>query len=519
MVTAMQDNKRKEFSIFVVFISVLFGFVIRLAPAVMAGSPINDGGLFYQMTREVLINHYRLPLFTDYNRLSIPFSYPPLGFYLIAAIQTITGADLYKLFHYFPGILATLIIPAMYFFSSRLLKDNLRGAVAAFFFSVIPVSFNLPFMGGGVPRSLGMSFLLLALGFLYLLITTQETRYILLTSLFSGLLVLSHPEAAYHAVFGGLLFLAFFGRNRTPLLLSALVVAVTLVLTAPWWAFILLHHGLTPFLNAIRGRPRDSLALLYMFQFNLTGEPLLTVIGVMAAAGLILSLKRREFFLPAWIGLSFLVSPRAAPYSVVFPAVLLAVIGFEFVVRNLDRLYNSRAYLMAFMAFMVYCLASGLTAGLRIAYEQRTLPEELMALDWIAEATPSDSRFIVLTGASSPANDPISEWFPALTDRASLATVQGREWTSQKTMTSAWIDYVSLQNCLSAGPNCVVEWAVRNHVDFSHIYIRKLHPLADGSTQSVIAPIEILLRASPDYQVVYDTPAAVVFYYADEADQ
>ncbi len=511
----MNYKGRGDFVVLVVTTSIMFGLIIRLLPAIMAGSPISDGGLFYQMVRDLAANHYRPPLYTEYNRLNIPFVYPPLGFYLTAFAQDVTGVDLYQVFRYFPPLLATLTIPAMWFLSSLLLKDRLRGAIAAFFYAVIPVSFNLLFMGGGITRAPGMVFSLLTLGFLYLLFTTQTTRYALPTAVSAALLVLSHPEAAYHTVFSAILFWVFFGRNRRSLWQVPASMALALVLTAPWWLYTLLNHGVTPFLSAIADQPRDSFAFLYLFQFNLTGESLLTIVGFFAAMGMIISLKQRRWFLPAWLLLSFMTSQRAAPYSSELPISLLAVVGFEFVVGitspPLERLYNSRAYLNSFLALTIYCLASGLTTGLRLGYEQRILPDERSALEWISQNVPPNSRFVILTGAASPPSDTISEWFPALTGKISLATIQGHEWTPEKSMMPAWMDYLNLQSCLNNGPKCIEEWAIKDQTDFSYIYIRKYRLSADGSIQSTNTPLEVLLRTSSDYQVFYDSPAAVVF--------
>src|SRR5574341_539404 len=57
------------------FFSVLFGAVVRFAPTVMSGSPINDGGMFYVMIEGLKANHFLLPAFTSYNHLDIPFAY------------------------------------------------------------------------------------------------------------------------------------------------------------------------------------------------------------------------------------------------------------------------------------------------------------------------------------------------------------------------------------------------------------------------------------------------------------
>jgi hypothetical protein len=150
---------------------------------------------------------------------------------------------------------------------------------------------------------------------------------------------------------------------------------------------------------------------------------------------------------------------------------------------------------------------------LRIGYEQRVLPDERVAFNWISQNVPPKSSFVILTGEASPGGDAVSEWFPALTGQISLATIQGHEWTREKTLMPAWIDFLSLQSCLNSGPQCIEEWAITNKTAFSYVYLRKYRLSADGSTQAAITPLELLLRASLDYKVVYDSPAAVIFVH------
>ena len=50
-----------------VFVALFLGGIVRFAPAAMAGFPVNDGGMFYVMVKELQANHFLLPAFTQYN--------------------------------------------------------------------------------------------------------------------------------------------------------------------------------------------------------------------------------------------------------------------------------------------------------------------------------------------------------------------------------------------------------------------------------------------------------------------
>src|SRR5258706_2045973 len=507
---------RNAFVFLLVSSALLIGFAIRIIPAILIGSPINDGGLFFQMTRELQQNHYQLPLFTSYNdnQAIIPYVYPPFGFYLTAFIQSVTGIDLYQLFRFLPGILAGLTIPSMYFLASAILGDRLRAALATLFYATIPVSFISLIMGGGITRSPGIIFSLLTLGFLQRFFIKRNLKFLILTSLFASLVILTHPESAFHTLISAVLLWAFFGRDKESFFLTFISAGVAFLLTSPWWIYILQQHGLTPFLTAIQDRLHDGNALFYMLQFNLTGEPLLTITGVFAAIGLTVSLVRRNFFLPAWILVGFLTSQRAGPFISVFPIVFLAVTGLEYIIGETNppfaRLYNSRLRVYILFLLIGYNMMSALIVGMWFGNEQRLLPDERTALASISREVPKDSRFVVMTGDSAP-NDPLLEWFPALSGETSLATIQGHEWTKEKSITPAFTDYQLLQTCMNTGPDCIENWAKERSLSFTYIYIRKLHLEQIGIISSNGSILQTLLRLSQDYKIVYESPTAVIF--------
>ena len=84
-------NKSKpskdEIGILILFAAILFGGIFHLLPPWLAGFPVNDGGMFYVMMKDLQANHYIPPLYTSYNQINIPFAYPPLAFYIGAGLS------------------------------------------------------------------------------------------------------------------------------------------------------------------------------------------------------------------------------------------------------------------------------------------------------------------------------------------------------------------------------------------------------------------------------------------------
>src|SRR5512141_1182847 len=118
-------SQRQQFATLILVTAFLFGLFIRLAAPMNASGPVNDGGLFLQMTRDLQNNRFALPNIAMYNNANIPFAYPPLGFYITGTIQSISKISLLTLFTYLPAIFSTLAILAFYFLALQITRDQL----------------------------------------------------------------------------------------------------------------------------------------------------------------------------------------------------------------------------------------------------------------------------------------------------------------------------------------------------------------------------------------------------------
>ncbi len=511
MVREKKVNQRQQFAALILITAILFGLFIRLAAPMNAGGPVNDGGLFLQMTHDLQSNHFVLPAVTLYNDADIPFAYPPIGFIITGLIQSLTKIPLITLFTYLPAVFSSIAILAFYFLALQITKDDLKASLAALFYAMIPKSFDWLIMGGGVTRAPAVCFSFLTLAFAYRLFTTKEARNIIPTAVFAALLVLTHPEITFQTAFSVFVLALFFLRNRKSFYHALIVVVFVVVLTSPWWLTVLSRHGLAPFQAALGAHPRDfATSLLYLFQFNLSGEPILAVVAVLGLIGLIRDFRHHDFFLPAWIGLSFLSDPRAAPFASLTPLILLAVKGFESTLKGLGESapiesgFVSKFSRYVLFGVIAYLFLSGTIASMQFGNSLRILREERQALNWIVDNTPTDSRFLVLTGDAA-LSDPLSEWFPALTERVSLVTVQGHEWTPDSPLQENVRAYNRAQLCLKSDSICLSGW------NFDYLYIRKVKPQKEGGVEQQVSLLEASLRESGEYAVVYDSDAAVLF--------
>jgi len=496
--------------------ATIFGGVARLFAPLTAGFPLNDGGLFHVMILAVQNSQYRLPEYVRYNGLNIPFAYPPLGFYCGAFLSQLLHISPVEILRWLPALIATATIPAFYWLAKLFLDTPSKAGIAALIFAFLPRSMSWSTMGGGLTRSFGLLFLLLTAASVYSLFKKQERKYLFTSILFSVLTVLSHPEAAIHTIGLCILIWAFLGRNKKGILNALLVGIGTIAITAPWWITLIVRFGLAPMHAAAQTGFHSAIALLIPVIFTLTDEPMMTLIAVLGVIGFITSIHQGKYLPPAAYILPFIVEPRSAPVYAMIPLAMLASLTISDIILPFlstpSRSFTSK-FFVAYLA--VYLLGSSLYfdtqfAGTSVSQANRD------AFEWTKLNTPPDSRFLVLTGETDIFCDGISEWFPALTGRASLTTIQGLEWLPGKFATAAQIQR-DMQNCINGSKalDCIEEKTRQAELQYEYIYIA--NQSAIKTMCRVVMPITrgdlliLELENSKDHTSIYRTSAVSIF--------
>jgi hypothetical protein len=511
---------RDEWSTLILFLAILLGTFLRFNPALLAGFPVNDGGMFAVMVDDLRANQYLIPAFTSYNLSNIPFAYPPLGFYVGVLAADMLGMSSIDVVRWLPAFFASLSIPAFYFFSLCLLKNKYHASLSALFFALVPRAFFWMVMGGGLTRAPGQFFMLLALGIVVQLYAENRRTDIFLAGLFAGLAVLSHPEAAVHTALSAVLLWLVLSRKRVALIHSVFVGMIVLAVTAPWWVTVIRVHGLDPLLSAAQ-TGENSLAIFHLVFFAFTEEPFMTVIAVLGLIGIIQRFIHRDYLLPLWVVVPFLVSGRSATNLVIIPLAMLAALGWADVlvpalqasvkrdaepstqVSSIER--NVLLYLMLYMVFSAYQF------GFQLSGAALPTPER-EAMEWVNRKTLEGSRFLVLSGANSVACDSVAEWFPALAGRQSLFTVQGTEWTKSDEFKPFLREAVALQGCSRETPACIDTLVDASEYDY--VYLSKIlraencEPLA---MEQYFIHFAESVRGDARYEVVYETDEVMIY--------
>jgi hypothetical protein len=110
--------------------AMLLGAIPRLVPALMSNFPLNDGAMFLLMAQELREYGYVLPAYTVYNNAAIPFAYPPLGFYLAASLNALTGVSLLDIVRILPPTIAVLTVPAYGLLAGTIARSRMQVVAA-----------------------------------------------------------------------------------------------------------------------------------------------------------------------------------------------------------------------------------------------------------------------------------------------------------------------------------------------------------------------------------------------------
>ncbi|NDJ51702.1 MAG: hypothetical protein GYB68_01300, partial [Chloroflexi bacterium] len=474
------------------------------------------------MAREIVESSFRLPLYTDYNGAGIPFAYPPLGMYLAALLTSAFGISLFTLYTWLPTLISIGTIFAAFAVARRLLTDEWEVVLTVLIFAVLPSGFQWVIAGGGITRSLGLLFLLLALS--ELLALTQGGGYarLVTTALLLSLCILSHLEYGLVASLAVVIIVLFSPQETQDKLLQvSLIGLLALTLTSPWWFIIISRHGLDPFLSAQStgeslGNPLEMVLLVGR---SFTGEPMLPVIGLLSIVGFFVLLAEREWMLPIWVTAILFVARRSFGATLSIAIAILAAVALTrllipglrnklaqsdvvsadhspIVAQGLVALMTTS--ILIYAAHGVFQLDQQLGTPLHVLF-----PTERAAMEWVSQNTPDDSQFLVITSSVSWQSDAASEWFPVLASRPSRGTVQGAEWLNgsfERVIQS----YFGLQACAaSSDPACVTTWSQSYERPYTHVYL----------TQLVTGAIGPALANSPDYELVYEQDGIRIYEF------
>jgi hypothetical protein len=507
-------------TLFAVTFAVLLGGYVRFYPAAIVDFPLNDGGMFYQMTQDLLDHNFSLPVYTSYNGNGIPFGYPPLAFYLMAALQRFFHLEIIDQLHFLPALFSTLCIPAVYFLSRSMTGSKGRSIFAAFAYALMPNSYLWLIMGGGITRALGLLLGILAVLSVWEMFRKPRLPALLWSILTCSLTILSHPEITWFVFLTALLIGLRYGLNKRGILFAGLTIAGILLLTSPWWSVIMHRFGAALFLNAGQTGGFFNLSILLFF---FTGESFSTILAVVALFGLFAELARRRYFLAVWLLVIAILSPRDGQLVATIPGAILVGSGIVWVlmpglassamrahtdIQPLEEIMQVKIFKLVLGILLVFTLIGAMAVPYLGSTRTMALSQDdRQAMEWAFQNTPAGSTFALLTGEDGWHTDRISEWFPALSKRISVATVQGSEWLPDQEFKKRIERHDLLQICAEKDFSCILTWAENNNISFSYLYISKSQVDEDDTRLLVIYSLAI----SDQYRLIFENPGVSIY--------
>lgn len=517
-------NRKFDLPTLLLFTALLLGAIIRFYPAASNRFPLNDGGMFYTMIRDLKANHYILPQFTTYNFVDIPFAYPPLGFYIAALLSGLLDVSELWVLLYLPALINTISIFLFYKFAEQTLTSRMSAALAVLIFALSPRSFLWQVMGGGITRSFGAFFLLLFFYKAMQLFKNKNTKELILMILFGAGAVLSHPQTAFHAVLGGTLIFIFYGFSKRGFVSAFFCSLGVALVTAPWWFTVLTRYGLQPFISAGQTSQRTLETYLGILKFDGLGDYLFIPTLLFALIGVWTTYKQREFFLIIWAVLAYLIDPRGGVGIAFLALSMLAGLGLlkflawisrsdggqacpEFDRRVEAVFMKPKVQIMLFGLIFYFVLVASIFDFQLINTSLKA--DDLEMIDWVKSNVGGEKTFLLATGREFSMSDPLQEWFPALTNQYSATTMQGLEWTLGTGFFPWYDQLIAFQHC--ADVNCVSEWSAGNGVDYDYLIVT----IPPGSDENELATslrsLAISTRSSIMHLLVYESESSLVF--------
>lgn len=214
--------------------------------------PVNPAGYYLEAARQLLENGLLPPRnVKGFGAEGIPFVYPPLGFYLLAAVGYLLG-EVHRASLFIPGILVPLQGLAMYAFMKTWRGSERAAQWAAVALLFAPFVFYRTLYGDGITTGLAGVFLLLSWRFAVKEKQSGSYRSSLIGGILVGLCILSHPALGlYCAVTFSLLLLSTMRPIRDGILNLVTAGAAASLVVLPWLAISLARHGLKPYLAGL----------------------------------------------------------------------------------------------------------------------------------------------------------------------------------------------------------------------------------------------------------------------------
>jgi hypothetical protein len=432
--TATPDLNRLYPPALVLVFAIGVAFRVYALFAVGFDEPFDLGGLFYQMSLEIARNGFAMPVSIPYYYPGgLPFAYPPLAFYIQAALIRLFSPPLFLTVNLLPALFSVLSVGAFYLLAKEVIPSRWQSLAALFIFAIIPLAVTEQVQAMGLAESLGTGALILYTRALVRAGRRPGARRWLAAGLMLALCVVSSPGSLYAAVLISLLFFAVSIYTGVKLgdwrrVRGCIIIGISgLILSAPYWLTVIANHGFGILTSAFAGQ---NTSLLVEIKENILAFRLIWVMPWWNALFLLclgLILLRKQFLLFLFTALLLVIIRERWIMSI---AVSLVIgVGVGVALDLLSRLRWKKNALVKVAVTWTLALVLLYDAGAYLVYsineEIYDLPAERVAdlqLIRSAQMIPPDGSVIAVGSLG------LVEWSPALLEREVLNNPFGLEW-------------------------------------------------------------------------------------------
>ena len=481
--------------------TILLGVVLRLGhlPFIDIDLPFVYGALFLDFAEAISANGYRLPdeipLYTDGG---IPFAYPPLPFYVEAAVLDVLRLPEFTSVTLLPPLVLIWSLPAFYVLLRQLRLPNRTMFAALVAYAIMPGAFLEQVESAGLAEAFGtIAIIALAIAAIRAGERGGRREHVVL-GLTWGVCVLASPGTAY----GSTLLVAVFAvaslvrrpvrsefaRASGLFVLSGLI---ALGVSAPYWVPVLVTHGSGVYLDTAGAQygAADASWLAVMIAVPISAAiklvgasmvPFGVVWFALIVGGVVAAWRSQRRGVLAWTAILLLIPSEgrwlAAPAVSLLAGLGVAELLAPALMRSLRRPVTP-ALLSAVGAVAGLLLVAFGVLGSVQAVRAKVNDKELMlspgaieALEWVSAQTPGDARLIVLSRPQ------VVEWTPHIARRTVLNMPFGAEWVPEQ---AAAVDEFKtlVDGCPDLG---CVSAAVAHLFGYDDIYLNVDHDTLAG---------------------------------------
>ena len=417
-------------------------------------------GLYTLMSEGIAESGFQLPQFVPYyGPGSMPFAYPPAGFYLMAFFTSVFKIPNFIYLRFAPPIFMWLSLIPLALLTYEITKSRASSIIA----SVVVVSAQRIFIiqgtSGGIVRGLAFLFAFLGLYFFMLSMNPDKNiKFPLLSGLFIGLTALTHLG---YVEFVLLFLLAYLITHLfSKRVWRTLVIAggVTMCLVLPW-VFMMAHrYGWTIFLGAFQSHGND-------YFFSLFSNPqriipwfensLLPIFGSQFVWGMIvLALiysSNSNIFLSIWFCLLLIFTSEGDRYLISTAAILIGSIitplsnTLKTAIGNAEKSWKPILFLIAITTVFYQYGWQNITKSNQPVINSSSLD----VADYIRTNTPDDYTYLIVAQTDE------FEWFPYLLHRDPVMASWGGEWKGTYSQHLGWL--LEVVHCKEIGSSLCLE--------------------------------------------------------------